>query len=219
MAETPSIDDVARRIAEATGGFTGGRIDQFGEVGQKTLAALKQAGLRKEHHLLDVGCGTLRLGYWLIRFLAPERYCGLEPKAHYIKAGLDYAIGPELAAQKRPRFDRNEQFDFSVFGVTFDFVVARSIFSHASPEMVCRALESFRENSSENGVMLASYRPLQKQHAGKRVFDEQGDGEWSWRQYGRLYLQELARERGLEARNFGKPFGGQVWLRVSKPLI
>lgn len=217
MSDTSSVEEVARRIAEATGGFTGGPIEKFGEVGKRTLVTLKQAGLRRDDCVLDVGCGALRLGHWLVRFLQPDRYYGLEPKAHYVKAGLKHAIGPELQAKKRPRFDHNRAFDFSVFGVKFDFVIARSIFSHASPDMVCRVLESFRDNSSEHGVMLVSYKPPPKKSLGDRVVDSKKHGEWSWRRYGKKYLQDLAQERGLGARNFGKPFSGQVWLRVNKP--
>jgi len=214
--ETPSIEEVAKRIAEATGGFTGGPVERFGEVGQQTLKALKRAGLSRYSYVLDVGCGALRLGYWLIRYLQPDRYCGLEPVPKYVEAGLQHAIGPELAAIKRPRFDHNSQFDFSSFGVKFDFVVARSIFSHASPEMIGRVLDSFRDNSSDDATLLVSYNRLLSTERGKRIVDVKKHGEWSWRRYGKPYLQDLAKERGLRAGHFGKPFSGQVWLHVTK---
>jgi len=215
MPPKPSLHEVAKNIAKATGGFTGGPIERFGEVGQQTFKALKHAGLSSDNYVLDVGCGALRLGYWLVRFLEPDRYCGLEPNPKYVEAGVKHGLGPELAKEKRPRFDHNMAFDFSPFGVKFDFVVARSIFSHASPEMVCRVLESFRDNSSDDAIMLVSYRPLLERERGERVVDVKGHGEWSWRRYGKRYLQDLAKERGLQARNFGKPFSGQIWLRVT----
>jgi SAM-dependent methyltransferase len=217
VTSTDSIEDIARRIASEAGGFTGGPIERFGDVGRHTLKSLKFTGLKRDSYVLDVGCGVLRLGYWLIRYLQPDRYCGIEPNPKYVEIGLKHAIGPELAAAKRPRFDGNTDFDFSRFGIKFDFVVARSIFSHASPEMVCRTLESFRDNSSADGVMLVSYKPLSKDNIGARVIDlKQKSGDWSWRRYGKAHLQRLARERDLFAANFGKPFNGQVWLRVSK---
>lgn len=217
MPDYASIEDVARNIAEETGGFTGGPIARFGEVGLHTLQSLKRTGLHPSACLLDVGCGALRLGYWLIRFLQPDRYCGIDPNPRYIAAGLKHAIGPKLEAEKRPRFDHNAEFDFSTFGTKFDFVVARSIFSHASPEMVCKVMESFGDNSTGKGIMLVSYKPIRKQNAGARVIDvlEKENG-WSWRRYGNTHLKKLARERGLFAANFGKPFNGQIWLRVSK---
>ena len=215
-----TIDEIARNIAAETDGFTGGPIARFGDVGLHTLNSLKRTGMHPSSTVLDVGCGALRLGYWLIRFLQPDRYHGIDPKPHYIAAGLKHAIGPKLAAEKRPRFDNNTEFDFSCFGVKFDFVVARSIFSHASPAMVCRVLESFRDNSTDRGVMLVSYKPiLSKENLGAGVIDileKESRGGWSWRRYGKAHLRKLAKERGLFASNFGKPFNGQIWLRVSK---
>ena len=211
-----SVEEIAKRIASETGGFTGGPIDRFGEVGRQTFKSLKAAGVRRTSKVLDVGCGALRLGYWLVRFLEADCYCGLDPNPKYVQAGLKHAIGEKVAKVKRPRFDHNMEFDFSVFGVKFDYIVARSIFSHASPEQVCKVLDSFRDNSSEIGVMLVSYRPLKKAEMGEKVVDVNKFGEWSWRRYGKTYLKQLAQERGLFAGNFGKPFNGQIWLRVSR---
>ncbi|HVU21330.1 MAG TPA: class I SAM-dependent methyltransferase [Rhizomicrobium sp.] len=211
-----SVEEIARRIASETGGFTGGPIDRFGVVGRQTFKSLKAAGVRRSSKVLDVGCGALRLGYWLVRFLEPDCYCGIDPNPKYVQVGLKHAIGDKVANAKRPRFDYNMEFDFSVFGIKFDYIVARSIFSHTSPEQVCKVLDSFRDNSSETGVMLVSYRPLKKAELGEKVVDVNKFGEWSWRRYGKAYLKQLAQERGLFAGNFGKPFNGQVWLRVSK---
>jgi hypothetical protein len=217
MSETLSLEEIARRIASETGGFTGGPVDSFGDIGQYTLDSLEQCGMTPDSRLLDVGCGALRLGYWLVRYLNPDRYCGLEPIQKYVDVGLKYAIGPDLAAEKRPRFDHNKNFDFSPFGVKFNFVVARSIFSHASPAMVCRALDSFRDNSAPNGIVLASYKVTVKADRDAEVVDvNQKASEWSWRRYATSYLQKLAEERGLSADKFGKPHNGQVWLRVVK---
>lgn len=217
MSENLSLEEIARRIASETGGFTGGPVESFGDIGQYTLDSLEQSGMNPDSMVLDVGCGALRLGYWLVRYLNPDRYFGLEPVQKYVDAGLKHAIGPEMAAEKRPRFDHNKNFDFSPFGVKFNFVVARSIFSHASPAMVCRALDSFRDNAAPNGVMLASYKTTIKADGHVEVIDvNQKAGDWSWRRYSTSYLQKLSKERGLSAEKFGKPHNGQVWLRVSK---
>ncbi len=217
MQDGNAIDEVARRIAEETGGFTGGPIHLFGEMGRFAFDSLKQNGLEKSNFVLDLGCGALRIGYWLVRYLDSDRYCGIEPERAYVEAGIKHAIGPELAAEKRPRFDHGEGFDFSVFGVKFDFVVARSIFSHASPKMIRRALESFRDNSTERGVMLASYKQTRADDGGADVVDAHNtDDGWGWRRYAPSYIHGLARECGLAADDFGKKYNGQVWLRASK---
>jgi SAM-dependent methyltransferase len=220
VQDAVSLEDIARRIAAETRGFTGGPVHMFGEMGLYTLDSLKQNGLDKNSFVLDLGCGALRLGYWLVRYLDADRYFGIEPQSVCVEAGLRHAIGPEIAAEKRPRFDHGGEFDFSVFGVKFDFVVARSVFSHASPRMIRCALESFRDNSSDDGLMLASYKQIQRGDEGVDVVDISGVGnEWDWRRYRPTYLHEMARECGLWADDYDKKFNGQIWLRVSrKPL-
>jgi len=92
----------------------------------------------------------------LIRFLDPGNYYGLEPVEKGVRAGLKYLIGPELEAAKRPQFLFNSDNDIGAFGVPFDFVVARSILSHACPGMLHRMLDTFAK-SSPDGTLFASY--------------------------------------------------------------
>jgi SAM-dependent methyltransferase len=218
LAGEEAIEDVARKIAKETGGFTGGPINQFAEIGRQTLASLEANGVRPGHHVLDVGCGALRLGYWLVRYLDADRYCGIEPNKSYVDAGLKHAIGPDLVAQKRPRFDHSSEFDFSVFGTKFDFVIARSIFSHTPPAMMRSAMESFRDNSTDSAIMLASYKHTREGDKDADFVDAGGGSgrEWGWFRYRPAHVYAMARECGLWADDWGKKFNGQVWLKVSR---
>ncbi|MDZ7671037.1 MAG: hypothetical protein U5Q16_17045 [Gammaproteobacteria bacterium] len=54
-------------------------------------------------------------------------------------------------------FDTNDRFDFEVFGARFDFVIARSIWTHASPWQIGMMLDQFRVTAPQ-GVMLASIK-------------------------------------------------------------
>lgn len=217
MSDMQAVAEVARRIAEETGGFTGGNVGLFAQAGRYSFRSLKKNGLKPSSRVLDYGCGALRLGYWLVRFLEPGCYFGIEPTKKFLAAGIKHAVGPELEAEKRPRFYNGGDFDFSVFGEKFDFVIARSIFSHASPEQFLASMDSFRDNATETGIMLASYRPLRPRDGKADIVDPTPDGPaWRLRRFGLPYLQERARERGLYADNFDEPFNGQVWLRLSK---
>jgi SAM-dependent methyltransferase len=217
MADLDAIKEVARRIAVETNGFTGGDLKLFAKVGRYTLNSLKRNGLKRSSKVLDYGCGSLRVGYWLVRFLRAGCYYGIEPNQKLLGPGIKHALGPELVDEKRPRFSNVARFDFSVFGEKFDFVVARSIFSHASPEQFLTAMESFRENSADGAVMLASYRPLRARDGDADIVDPNPEGpNWRLRRFNRSWLRARARERGLAADNFGEPFNGQVWLKLSK---
>jgi hypothetical protein len=107
--------------------------------------------------LLDFGCGALRLGYWFVRFLDPDRYCGLEPVPEMLGPGLKYALRAEIIDAKRPRFSNDADCNMSSFGVKFDYVVARSILTHTTPAMLREILRQFANNSNEDALLLASY--------------------------------------------------------------
>jgi hypothetical protein len=56
-------------------------------VGRNQLSILLRNGLIFDSRVLDVGCGVLRAGYWLIHFLDPDCYFGIEPNRVILTAG------------------------------------------------------------------------------------------------------------------------------------
>ena len=76
MAE--SLQDRSERLAEEV--FLGGPKRDFERVGRLGFEVLLAEQLRPSSRVLDVGCGALRLGYWLMRFLDPGCYFGIEPQ-------------------------------------------------------------------------------------------------------------------------------------------
>src|SRR5436853_599784 len=109
--------------------------------------------------LVEVGCGCLRIAYWLVRFLDPGCYYGIEPARLRVEYGLQYLFKAGEVQLKRPRFDFNPRFDTSVFGAQFDFFLARSIWTHASKLQIVATLDSFIRDSKDTGVFLVSYLP------------------------------------------------------------
>jgi hypothetical protein len=76
-----------------------------------------------------------------------------------LRAGLDELVEPEVLERADAHFAANDDFDFSVFGERFDFVVARSIWTHASKPQIAAMLSSFAASSAPGGVFLTSYYP------------------------------------------------------------
>jgi hypothetical protein len=140
-------------------GFLGVPVETFEQAGREQLIALLGEGLNPESIVLDIGCGCLRTAYWLVRFLDPGCYYGIEPARQRVEYGLRYLFTPPELALKEPRFDFNSRFDSSVFGVRFDFVLARSIWTHASKMQIEATLDSFIRDSNSSGVFLTSYLP------------------------------------------------------------
>ncbi len=155
-----SLQQRAEQLAERM--FIGGDVRDFERMGLSVLDVLLREGMRPDSRVLDVGCGALRIGYWLMRFLDPGRYFGIEPNVQMREAGERELAGVDLVERSQARFDSNDRFDFSVFGERFDFLVARSIFTHASRAQISAALASFAETGAPGSVFMASYYPAGK---------------------------------------------------------
>lgn len=140
------------------GVFLGGPPRDFVSVGLQCLDVLLRAGVRPTSSVLDVGCGALRAGNWLMRILDPGRYFGIEPNHDMLAAG-ESLIEPELLRRASPSFAHNDDFDLSVFGEQWDYVLARSIWTHAAKEQITAMLSSFAACAAPGAALLATYHP------------------------------------------------------------
>src|ERR1017187_6689363 len=56
-----------------------GLPERYDTLAVLQFKVLTDLGLREHHTVLDVGCGSLRLGRLLLPYLLPDRYVGVEP--------------------------------------------------------------------------------------------------------------------------------------------
>jgi len=169
-------------------------------------------GLREHHTLLDIGCGSLRAGRLFIPFLLPGHYFGLEPNAWLLDQGVEREIGRDLVRIKRPVFDHNCEFDLTVFGRQFDYLLAQSIFSHASPPQIAECLGKARKVMHPNSLFFATYVAGEKDYEG---------GEWVYPEcvnYTEKRMLQFANEAGLRAAPHPwKHPNDQRWLLITRP--
>src|SRR6266480_2601057 len=108
-----------------------GPPEDYDLVAAMAFNLLTTLGLRQYHSLLDVGCGSLRIGRLLIPYLNQGKYFGVEPNEWLVEQGIKLELGKGLVQIKRPTFFFSDSPEtIAAAKVSFDFAVAQSIFSH-----------------------------------------------------------------------------------------
>jgi len=120
--------------------IVGGRWD---ETGRLQMAILRREGLLPRHRLLDIGCGSLRLGCKAVPYLDPGHYWGSDLSDALMRRGYQ----AELAEKDRlPPAQLVEDADFAFPGVSpdIDFAIAFAVFTHLPLDRLGHALGRIR---------------------------------------------------------------------------
>jgi hypothetical protein len=155
---TESLQARGERLSKATP-MVGCGVYRFEKTGRAQLEALIRHGLNPWDRLLDIGCGALCGGYWMMHFLNPGCYFGVEPNLQMFEAGKEHIPESDLLETKRPRFVHNDQYDYSEFGVEFDYFHAHSIWTHAPKKDIEKMLDGFSRFGSKRARFLTSFKP------------------------------------------------------------
>jgi SAM-dependent methyltransferase len=153
-------DDLERIAADVAAGrhrdVIGGMWD---EVGALQLDFLRGQGLKPDHRLLDVGCGSLRGGVHFVRYLDAGRYYGLDISEALIEAGYNQEIGALGLRQKLPRTNllTTANFDATSWGASFDMALAQSVFTHLPLNQIALCLEQIARVMKPGGVFYATF--------------------------------------------------------------
>jgi len=178
-------------------------------------------GLMPSHRLLDVGCGALRAGIHFVEYLQPHRYYGIDINQTLLDVGYEQ----ELPAQLRERLPRDhlrasDRFDCD-FGVSFDYVIAQSLFTHVSLNHIRLCLYRVAQQMAPGGRFFATFFEAPSGHP---LDAPGGKGTWTEQNpffYYRRDLRWAARWTDLELHYIGKwghPAGQRmVEFRRSKP--
>jgi SAM-dependent methyltransferase len=111
-------------------------------------------GLKNTDAVVDIGCGSLRIGRHLIPFLESKKYYGVEPEKKYVTEGIKWELSEHMIDLKKPKFSYSPDFDIKSFKQTFDFALATSVFIHCSPGQLKRCLSNLKYCLSKNGKFV-----------------------------------------------------------------
>jgi SAM-dependent methyltransferase len=142
-----------------------GPADQYDLIGAAQFALLYALGLRAEHDLLDIGCGSLRAGRMLISYLEPRRYVGVEPERWLIDQAVEHEIGQSMIAIKQPRFDHSSDFSLGHLG-RFDFVLVQGVATNTGPRLLPTLLDAIKHTLNLDGLAAVTF-----------IHPDSGDGD------------------------------------------
>jgi cyclopropane fatty-acyl-phospholipid synthase-like methyltransferase len=184
-----------------------GPPEEYDLIAAMTFNLLTTIGVRQHHTLLDVGCGSLRIGRLLIPYLNVNKYVGVDPNRWLVEEGVRLELGQSLVEIKRPTFLFSSAPE-SVLGSAispFDFAVAQSIFSHSGPDLLARWIFAISHSLSERGALLATYIP---------GADDCSVKGWTYPEcvnYTALTLESIAAKAELSFRILDWKHPRQVW--------
>ena len=180
--------------------FSGGPEERFVGVGRGSLATAIESGLMPDDVVLDVGAGVLRVGWWLLQYIEPSNYYVIEPNRKAIDTATGL-IGVDINVYY------NSDFEFP--DLEFDFVFARSMWTHTSKAMISKMLSEFAENSVPDAKFLTSV-----------AFPKQGRPDYvgeRWRKiivgHSLSWIEEECRKNGLSVQVNDELYN-QTWLLI-----
>lgn len=168
-----------------------GPPDYFDIVAAMAFNLLTVCGLREHHRMLDVGCGSLRMGRLLIPYLLPGRYFGLEPNTWLVEDGILNELGTDSLVVKQPNFVFSEELPEEMLDQRFDYALAQSIFTHCAVDQISQWLGQIERTLAPEGVLVATY------FRGDEDYDGTGWIYPGCAFYRKQTIAELAEQAGL----------------------
>jgi cyclopropane fatty-acyl-phospholipid synthase-like methyltransferase len=182
-----------------------GPAEDFDLIAALSFNLLTTLGLRQKDRLLDVGCGSLRLGRLFIPYLHPDGYTGVEPQRWLVDAGIEKEVGADQIALKRPRFVYADNAGSLQNSQRFEFAVAQSIFSHAARSQVGAWLRGIAAVLAPSGILAATFVEGASDYTG---------AAWVYPgciQYRAETMRELSTDAGLRMELLDWPHPRQTW--------
>jgi hypothetical protein len=107
------------------------------------MRALLAAGMTPEDHLLDIGCGSLRLGHKAVSFLEPGHYWGTDASLALMRHGRVHEL-PDPDQLPEDHLIEDATFAFPGLPDTITLAIAFGVFTHLPHADLATALTNLR---------------------------------------------------------------------------
>ena len=183
-----------------------GPYDQYDLVAAMVFNLLTSLGLRQHHRVIDIGCGSLRVGRILIPYLNSGNYIGVEPNKRVIYEGIANEIGEDYLKLKKPVLIHDKTLrNYATERLNADFIFAQSVFSHCGLDLIDNWLSEVVEHLADSGVFVATF------HVSDSDYDQDGwvyPGSVAYRP---ATIQAIAEKRSLNFRMLDWRHPRQNW--------
>ena len=146
-----------------------GPSEDYDLISAMVFNLLTCIGLRQDHKVLDIGCGSLRNGRLLIPYLNKGKYIGIEPNKWLVDDGIKNEIGNDLVEIKKPIFSYSDSMKDFKRPLNIDYAFAQSIFSHTGLDLLNKWFSEMSYHLKEDGILLATF-----------LIDEKDSEEEGW---------------------------------------
>jgi hypothetical protein len=160
MESNPDIDALGLGLPPGTHHYRAyvGPPEDYDLIAAMTFNLLTTLGLRQHHILVDIGCGSLRVGRLLIPYLNVGHYVGIEPNRWLVEEAVRREVGVDLIRIKQPKFYyTSSPADLEGSCPAIDFAVAQSIFSHCGLDLIRSWLRGTSSLLAPAGALAATF--------------------------------------------------------------
>jgi SAM-dependent methyltransferase len=181
-------------------------------LGRLQLDFLVGEGLRPQHRLLDIGCGTLRAGRHFIAYLDAERYTGLDISKKAIEFARKLVVDERLS-QKRPTLVVSADNDLRLnefAGKEFDFILAQSVFTHLPADAIDECMRNVGRVMAHGASFFFTYNEASEAIAQPIAMDFR---------YPSSFFADIAEANGFDLRDHAPAYAhpaGQHMLSVTR---
>lgn len=166
-----------------------GQADIWEVQGKFQIEFLKQMGLKSTDKLLDIGCGTMRGGRYIVEYLDISNYYGIDTREHIISEGFKELEEENLKHKEANLICFNTFERLGNFSFKFDVIWSFATLIHMEDNILNDCFRHVSDNLKETGVFYANVNitetPFQRSWEGfplmfkKLSFYEEMGGKYS----------------------------------------
>lgn len=145
---TKRLDRAAARSKEDLG------RQEYVVQGEEHFAIIKANGLKPNDRFLDYGCGILRVGIHVIRYLEPKHYTGVEISKDRLARGREMAAQHGVADDQYQTLIVHDCHLKELGDQQFDFIWAWSVVNHMPNRDVQDMLAAMRKHLAPGGQFI-----------------------------------------------------------------